>query len=122
MSQVVVRNWVGIMEGNPKSETKPKPKEAESETRSVPASWTCSVFGFHTEGVRYGANSRRTSSGSGRPAIWSLLKIAVESPNVCCVTFWNAEATCVLTCRYQWPITRAYACFTSAGTALVAVV
>src|SRR4051794_20607831 len=75
----------------------------------------------HSGEARYGASKRNTSGGIGKPAIWSLAKIAVVSPKVCCVTFWKAAAICVLTWRYQWPTNSAYACFTSAGTAPVAV-
>ena len=43
------------------------------------------------------------------------------SPNFCWATFWKLPADSVFTFRYQWPTSRAYASFTSAGTWLVAV-
>src|SRR3954447_26100131 len=67
-------------------------------------------------------NTRGTSGGIGSPAICSAVNTVVASPTDWRVTSQNPAPTCVLTCRYQCPTSSAYASFTSAGTAPVAVV
>src|SRR6266704_3609716 len=109
MSHVVVRNGVGMDMAILREPAAP------ARAASVALARAAGSLHRQTTGARYGDNNRRTSSGTGRPASWSLLKINVVSPNVCWITSWNPDATCVLTCRYQWPTRRAYASLTSAG-------